>query len=135
MTGLLDNNELNGMLKEATLVKFEVLSQHLPGGTKENHENPVRIAGIWAENWLLTSLIWTRNGTYSPHFSFRFHTELSQFIPRWFRIHLNFNAFRRPETCWVDNRFQYNKGSVVARFYCIFNIWTHIQFPVVKKQN
>lgn len=36
------------MLKEATLAKFEVLAQHLPGGTKENHENPVRIAGIWA---------------------------------------------------------------------------------------
>jgi hypothetical protein len=57
MTGLLGNNELDGMLKEATVAKFEVLPQHLPGGTNENHEITLRIAGIRAEIWLLTFLI------------------------------------------------------------------------------
>jgi hypothetical protein len=57
MTGLLGNNELEGMLKEATVAKFEVLSQHLPGGTKENHEITLRIAGIRAAICLLTFLL------------------------------------------------------------------------------
>ena len=37
------------MLKEVTVAMFEVLSQHLPGGNKENHEITLRIAGIRAE--------------------------------------------------------------------------------------
>ena len=49
MTGLLGDNELDGTVKEATVAKFEVLSQHLPGETKENHEITLRIAGIRAE--------------------------------------------------------------------------------------
>jgi hypothetical protein len=28
---------------------FKVLSQNLPEGTKENHEIPVRTAGLWAK--------------------------------------------------------------------------------------
>jgi len=31
-------NELEGVWKEDVVVKFEVLSQHLPIGTKEKHE-------------------------------------------------------------------------------------------------
>jgi len=34
------NDELERMCKEAVVAKFEVLSRHLPGGTKGNHENP-----------------------------------------------------------------------------------------------
>jgi hypothetical protein len=49
MTGLLGSNELDGMLKEATVAKFEILSQQSPGGTKENHENPVTMTGIRAK--------------------------------------------------------------------------------------
>jgi hypothetical protein len=30
-------------------VAFEVLHRHLPRGIVENNENPVRIAGLWAE--------------------------------------------------------------------------------------
>jgi hypothetical protein len=37
------------MLKEAAVATSEVISQHLPGGSKENHEKPVRIAGVRAE--------------------------------------------------------------------------------------
>jgi hypothetical protein len=36
MIGLL-NNELERMWKEAVVAKCEVLSQHLPGVTDENH--------------------------------------------------------------------------------------------------
>jgi hypothetical protein len=32
------NDELKRMLEEAVLTQFEVLSQHYPGGTKENHK-------------------------------------------------------------------------------------------------
>jgi hypothetical protein len=28
---------------------IQVLSWHLPGGTEENHKNPVRMAGVQAE--------------------------------------------------------------------------------------
>lgn len=49
MTGLLGSNELDGMLKEATVAKFEVLSRHLHGGTKKNHEIILRISGIRPE--------------------------------------------------------------------------------------
>jgi hypothetical protein len=31
------------------MAKFEVLSRHLPGGTLENHEESVRIAGLCVE--------------------------------------------------------------------------------------
>jgi hypothetical protein len=34
------NNELERMLKEAVVAKFEVLSRNLPGGTAENRETP-----------------------------------------------------------------------------------------------
>jgi hypothetical protein len=32
------NNELERKWKEAVVAQFKVLSRHLPGGTKENHE-------------------------------------------------------------------------------------------------
>jgi hypothetical protein len=32
------NNKLKRIQKEAAVAKFKVLSRHLPGGTKENHE-------------------------------------------------------------------------------------------------
>jgi hypothetical protein len=57
MTGLLGSNEFDGIQKEATVAKFDVLSQQSPGGTNENHENPVTMTGIRAEIELLTSLI------------------------------------------------------------------------------
>jgi hypothetical protein len=38
------NNELGRIWKEAVMVK--VLSRNSP---KENHEKPVRIAGLWSE--------------------------------------------------------------------------------------
>jgi hypothetical protein len=38
MTGLLTNNELERVWKEVAMAKFNVLSQHLHGGTKKNHE-------------------------------------------------------------------------------------------------
>jgi hypothetical protein len=33
-------------MEEAVVAKFKILSRHLPGGTKENYENPVRTAGL-----------------------------------------------------------------------------------------
>jgi hypothetical protein len=33
------NDELERMWKEAPVAKFKMLSQHLLGGTEENHEN------------------------------------------------------------------------------------------------
>jgi hypothetical protein len=33
------NNELDKMWKEAVMIYFKVLSQHLLGGTEENNEN------------------------------------------------------------------------------------------------
>jgi hypothetical protein len=41
------NNELGRIWKEAVMVK--VLSRNSPEGTKENHEKPLRIAGLWCE--------------------------------------------------------------------------------------
>jgi hypothetical protein len=37
MTGRLKNNELKRIRKEVVMVKFNVLSWHLHGGTEENH--------------------------------------------------------------------------------------------------
>jgi hypothetical protein len=34
--------------KEEVVVYFKVLFQHFLGGAKENHKNPVRIAGLQA---------------------------------------------------------------------------------------
>jgi hypothetical protein len=33
-------NALKRMWKEADIASFEILSQHLPGGTEENNVNP-----------------------------------------------------------------------------------------------
>jgi hypothetical protein len=38
MTGLLANNELEGMWKELVVVQFEVLSRNSPGEAEENYE-------------------------------------------------------------------------------------------------
>jgi hypothetical protein len=43
------NNELEGIGKEATLVKFEVLTQNLSGETEKLRKPLVRIAYFWAE--------------------------------------------------------------------------------------
>jgi hypothetical protein len=41
MIGRLLNDELERMWKEAVIAYFKVISlQHLPRGTKENHESP-----------------------------------------------------------------------------------------------
>jgi hypothetical protein len=37
------------MWKEAIVAYFKELSQHLLGGTEENHTNPVRITGLQAQ--------------------------------------------------------------------------------------
>jgi hypothetical protein len=43
------NNKLEKIWKEAVIVQFIVLSQHLPGGTEEKHKkNSVRIASLFA---------------------------------------------------------------------------------------
>jgi hypothetical protein len=34
------NNELERIWKEVVMVEFKVLSQHVPGGTEEDHEKP-----------------------------------------------------------------------------------------------
>jgi hypothetical protein len=34
------HSELERIWKEAAVIKFKVLSQHLPVGTQENHEKP-----------------------------------------------------------------------------------------------
>jgi hypothetical protein len=34
------NNELKSIRKEVVMAYFMILSQHLPGGTDENHEKP-----------------------------------------------------------------------------------------------
>jgi hypothetical protein len=43
------NCELERIWKEAVVASFKVQSRHLPGGTEENHENPNRVSGLWAE--------------------------------------------------------------------------------------
>jgi hypothetical protein len=40
---------LKTVWKEAVVTEFEVLSQDAPEGPAEDHENPVRIAGLQAE--------------------------------------------------------------------------------------
>jgi hypothetical protein len=40
MVGLLGNNELERIKKEAVVAYFEVLSLHLPGETEETHKEP-----------------------------------------------------------------------------------------------
>jgi hypothetical protein len=40
------NNELERMQKEAVVAKLKVLHQNVHGGTEENHEKPLRIAGL-----------------------------------------------------------------------------------------
>jgi hypothetical protein len=37
------------MWKEADVAQFKVISWHLPAGTEENHEKPVKIAGLLVE--------------------------------------------------------------------------------------
>jgi hypothetical protein len=37
------------MWKEAVMAYFQILSWHLPVGTEESHEKPVKIAGLQAE--------------------------------------------------------------------------------------
>jgi hypothetical protein len=37
------------MWKEAAVAQFKVISWYLPAGTEENHEKPVKIAGLWVE--------------------------------------------------------------------------------------
>jgi hypothetical protein len=43
------NDELDRIFKEAVVAYFKVLSQHLPGGAKENHEKTFKILDIPAE--------------------------------------------------------------------------------------
>jgi hypothetical protein len=40
------HGELGRKWKEAVMICFKALSQHLPGWTMENHEKSVRIANI-----------------------------------------------------------------------------------------
>jgi hypothetical protein len=47
------NSELERMWKEAAVALFKVLSQHLLGGTEENHE-VVSVACLWASLHILT---------------------------------------------------------------------------------
>jgi hypothetical protein len=47
MEGLM-NNEFERTQKETVVAQFKVRSCHLPGGTDENHEKPVRIIGLRA---------------------------------------------------------------------------------------
>jgi hypothetical protein len=49
MVGRLVNNELEGIGKEATLVKCKVLSQNLSGETEKLRKSLVKIAGFRAE--------------------------------------------------------------------------------------
>jgi hypothetical protein len=44
------NNDFGRMWREAVMAYFEVLYQHLPGGTKKSHEKSVKIADLRAKN-------------------------------------------------------------------------------------
>jgi hypothetical protein len=44
------NNVFRRIWKEAAVVYITTPSKRLIGGTKENHENSVRIASLWAQN-------------------------------------------------------------------------------------
>jgi hypothetical protein len=49
--GLLVNNELEKMYKEAFVALFKVLLRHLPGGIEESDNNgPVSVSGFRAES-------------------------------------------------------------------------------------
>jgi hypothetical protein len=37
------------MWKEAVIARFEELAQHLPGGTEQSDENPIRIVDLRAK--------------------------------------------------------------------------------------
>jgi hypothetical protein len=49
MAGLLTNNELERMWKEAIVTWCEVLSRYLSGGTEDDHEEPVEIVYLRTE--------------------------------------------------------------------------------------
>jgi hypothetical protein len=49
--GVLMNNELEKLWKEAVVAKFKVQFRHMHEGTEKNRKNLVRIAGIWVEIW------------------------------------------------------------------------------------
>jgi hypothetical protein len=57
---MISNNELERIWKEAVVALFKVLSQALPGGTKENHRN-LRIVSVPAEIQMDTSHIQVRS--------------------------------------------------------------------------
>jgi hypothetical protein len=42
------SNELGNTQKEVVVARFKVLSQHLPGGTEENHENVHQDSQVYA---------------------------------------------------------------------------------------
>jgi hypothetical protein len=42
------SNELGKRQKEVVVARFKVLSQHLPGGTEENHENVNQDSQVYA---------------------------------------------------------------------------------------
>jgi hypothetical protein len=43
------NNELERLWKDVVVTGFDILSWHLSGTAKEDHENPVRIAPVPAK--------------------------------------------------------------------------------------
>jgi hypothetical protein len=42
---------------ESVVAYFKAISQHFPVDTEVNHEEPVRLANLWAENHILNHQI------------------------------------------------------------------------------
>jgi hypothetical protein len=119
------NNELERMWKEAVVAKFMVLSRHLPGGTKENHEKPQSgqpVSGPRIEHG--TSRIRSRSANHSTttfgFYACSYHTKWKAASGRIHHItsHHMFNKVLLHHCSYVASHSKVNKTTLLCDVAC-----------------